>query len=97
MDAEQTTSGLRVQTPITASLPPSTEKVLRLALCIIGLSLGSTKLVDNLVRLSADGKGIYFNDRPSEIIFLSRVQPSADGHRWRSIDDGDEEKLARPQ
>jgi hypothetical protein len=119
MDAEQRTSGLRAQTPIAASLRPSSEKVLRLALCICLSVLvvpasghdwwlngkevdpvlklmccgpNDTKLVDSLVRLSADGKSIYFNDRPTEIILFSRIQPSPDGHWWRSIDDGDEEK-----
>jgi hypothetical protein len=64
------------------------DPVLKLMCC----GPNDTKLVDGLVRLSADGKSIYFNDRPSEIILLSRVQPSPDGHWWRSIDNGDEEK-----
>jgi hypothetical protein len=96
------------------------EKVMRLALGVIGLSVlivpaaghdqwlngyevdpvlklmccgpNDTKLVDGLVRLSAGGMSIYFDDRPDEIIPFSRVQPSPDGHWWRSIDDGDEEK-----
>src|SRR6516164_8833844 len=64
------------------------DPVLKLMCC----GPNDTKLVDSLVRLSADGESIYFDDRPNEIILLSRVQPSADGHWWRSIDDGDEEK-----
>ena len=45
-----------------------------------------TKLVDSLVRFAADGSGVYFIDQP-DIIPFSRVQPSPDGHWWRSMAD----------
>jgi hypothetical protein len=49
-----------------------------------------TKMVDELVRLSVDGHGVYFIDQPGALISFSRVQPSPDGHWWRSIADDDE-------
>jgi hypothetical protein len=44
-----------------------------------------TNIVDTLVRFSPGGEGVYFVDMPGFIIPFSRVQPSPDGHWWRSI------------
>jgi hypothetical protein len=57
------------------------DPVLKLICC----GPDDTKLVDSLVRLAANGGGIYFTDQPDIIIPFSRVQPSPDGHWWRSM------------
>ena len=43
-----------------------------------------TKLVDHLVRSNANG-GISFVDHPGILIPPGRIQPSPDGHWWRSM------------
>jgi hypothetical protein len=42
-----------------------------------------TKIADDIVN-SASG-GALFTDRPGEVIPFSRIQPSPDGHWWRSV------------
>jgi hypothetical protein len=42
------------------------------------------KLVDNLVRANANGS-IWFIDQPAILIAPGRIQPSPDGHWWRSM------------
>ena len=49
-----------------------------------------TKVVDGLVRFSPGGDSIYFADMPGLRIPFSRVQPSPDGHWWRSMSADDE-------
>lgn len=43
-----------------------------------------TKLVDHLVRANANGS-IWFIDQPGILIAPERIQPSRDGHWWRSM------------
>jgi hypothetical protein len=43
-----------------------------------------TKLVDDLVRANANGS-IWFIDQPDMLIPQERIQPSPDGHWWRSM------------
>jgi hypothetical protein len=62
------------------------DPVLKLLCC----GPDDTRIVDNLVRFSADGDGIYFVDMPGFRIPFSRVQPSPDGHWWRSFDASEE-------
>jgi len=45
-----------------------------------------TKLVDDLVRINANGS-IWFTDHPLIIISAGRIQSSPDGHWWRSLTD----------
>jgi len=56
-----------------------------------GMCCGSedTKLVDHLVRPHANG-GISFVDHPGILIPPGRIQPSPDGHWWRSMTIDDE-------
>jgi len=46
-------------------------------------SEADTKIADDLVQ-SAPG-GVTFSDRPTEVITWDRIQPSPDGHWWRSV------------
>jgi len=48
-------------------------------LCCSG---ADTKVVDDLVQSAAGG--VSFTDRPGEVIPFIRIQPSPDGHWWRS-------------
>jgi hypothetical protein len=50
------------------------------SLCCDG---SDTKIADDIVK-SAVG-GVSFTDRPGEIIPFARIQPSPDGHWWRSV------------
>jgi hypothetical protein len=47
--------------------------------------VNDTKIVDHLVRTKPNGS-IWFVDQPDFEIALERVQPSPDGHWWRSMD-----------
>src|ERR1700693_3840137 len=45
--------------------------------------IDDTKIVDDLVRANANGS-IWFIDQPAILIPPERIQPSRDGHWWRS-------------
>jgi hypothetical protein len=49
--------------------------------------IDDTKLADHLVRANADGS-IWFIDAPGLLILRERIQPSPDGHWWRSVTSG---------
>jgi hypothetical protein len=46
--------------------------------------IDDTKLADHLVRANANGS-IWFIDIPGVLILPERIQPSPDGHWWRSV------------
>lgn len=46
-------------------------------------SEADTKIADDLVKEVAGG--VEFTDRPGEVIPIERLQPSPDGHWWRSV------------
>jgi hypothetical protein len=50
--------------------------------------IDDTKVVDDLVRVSANGS-IWFIDLPGMLIPPERIQPSRDGHWWRSMTFGE--------
>jgi hypothetical protein len=49
--------------------------------------IDDTKPADHLVRANADGS-IWFIDIPGLLIPPERIQPSPDGHWWRSVSSG---------
>jgi hypothetical protein len=49
--------------------------------------IDDTKHADDVVRANADGS-IWFIDIPGLLIPPKRIQPSPDGHWWRSVSSG---------